>query len=167
MIEQMQNIFHIGGNDVVIFFSGHFIRGGQQFWENANCSTRCRCLDLNNEISCQETVCGPYEVCEPREKYFQCLPVESSTCVVFGDPHYHTFDGLLFHFQGSCAYLLARNCLTGNQLPFFSVEAKNENRGSSLVSWLKDISVEVYSHNIVIPKGSFGKVKVKLFLIAT
>ncbi|XP_063799566.1 alpha-tectorin [Pseudophryne corroboree] len=139
---------------------GHFLRQGQLFWENANCSTRCRCLDFNNEISCQETVCGPYEVCEPKEKYFQCLPVESSTCVVFGDPHYHTFDGLLFHFQGSCSYLLARNCLPGSPLPFFSIEAKNENRGGSSVSWLKDISVEVYSHNIVIPKGNAGKVKV-------
>ncbi|CAH2319465.1 alpha-tectorin [Pelobates cultripes] len=139
---------------------GQFLRQGELFWENGNCSTRCRCLNFNNQISCQESVCGPYEVCEPKEKVFQCLSVESSTCVVFGDPHYHTFDGLLFHFQGSCSYLLAKNCWPGSSLPFFSVEAKNENRGGSSVSWLRDVSLEVYSHNIVIPKNSFGKVKV-------
>ncbi|XP_077695788.1 alpha-tectorin isoform X4 [Eretmochelys imbricata] len=139
---------------------GQFLHPGEIFWDNANCSTKCRCLDFNNEIFCQEMVCGPYEACEQKDKFYQCVPVESSTCVVFGDPHYHTFDGFLFHFQGSCAYLLTRQCWPESNLPFFSVEAKNENRGGSSVSWLKDISVEVYSHKIVIPKGSFGKVKV-------
>lgn len=105
--------------------------------------------------------CGPFEACETKAKFFQCVPVESSTCVVFGDPHYHTFDGFLFHFQGSCSYLLARQCWPGSQLPYFNVEAKNENRGGSSVSWLRDIFVEVYSHKIVLPKGGFGKAKVK------
>lgn len=108
--------------------------------------------------------CGPFEVCEPKIKFFQCVPVESSTCVVFGDPHYHTFDGFLFHFQGSCSYLLARQCWPGSQLPYFNVEAKNENRGGSSVSWLRDVFVEVYSHKIVLPKGSFGKAKVRAAL---
>ncbi|XP_048368680.1 alpha-tectorin isoform X2 [Sphaerodactylus townsendi] len=139
---------------------GQFLRQGEIFWENTNCSTKCRCLDFNNEIFCQEMPCGPYELCEMKDKFHQCVPVESSTCVVFGDPHYHTFDGFLFHFQGSCSYLLARQCWPGSNLPFFSVEAKNENRGSSAVSWLKDVAVEVYSHKIIIPKGSFGKIMV-------
>ncbi|XP_072740487.1 alpha-tectorin [Ciconia boyciana] len=139
---------------------GQFLHQGEIFWDNANCTTKCRCLDFNNEIFCQEMACGPFEVCEPKTKFFQCVPVESSTCVVFGDPHYHTFDGFLFHFQGSCSYLLARQCWPGSQLPYFNVEAKNENRGSSSVSWLRDIFVEVYSHKIVLPKGSFGKAKV-------
>lgn len=145
-------------------FLGQFLRQGEIFWDNANCTTKCRCLDFNNEIFCQEMACGPFEVCEPKTKFFQCVPVESSTCVVFGDPHYHTFDGFLFHFQGSCSYLLARQCWPGSQLPYFNVEAKNENRGGSSVSWLRDIFVEVYSHKIVLPKGSFGKAKVRALL---
>lgn len=145
-------------------FLGQFLRQGEIFWDNANCTTKCRCLDFNNEIFCQEMACGPFEACEPKTKFFQCVPVESSTCVVFGDPHYHTFDGFLFHFQGSCSYLLARQCWPGSQLPYFNVEAKNENRGASSVSWLRDIFVEVYSHKIVLPKGSFGKAKVRALL---
>ena len=140
---------------------GQFLRRGEIFWDNANCTAKCRCLDFNNEIFCQEMACGPFEACEPKTKFFQCVPVESSACVVFGDPHYHTFDGFLFHFQGSCSYLLARQCWPGSHLPYFNVEAKNENRGGSAVSWLRDIFVEVYSHKIVLPRGSFGKAKVR------
>ncbi|XP_024607714.1 alpha-tectorin isoform X9 [Neophocaena asiaeorientalis asiaeorientalis] len=139
---------------------GQFLRRGEVFWDDLNCTIKCRCLDFNNEIYCQEVSCSPYEVCEPRGKFFYCSPVETSTCVVFGEPHYHTFDGFLFHFQGSCAYLLARQCLHTSSLPFFSVEAKNEHRGGSAVSWVKELSVEVNGYKILIPKGSYGKVKV-------
>ncbi|XP_049569231.1 alpha-tectorin isoform X7 [Orcinus orca] len=139
---------------------GQFLRRGEVFWDDLNCTIKCRCLDFNNEIYCQEVSCSPYEVCEPKGKFFYCSPVETSTCVVFGEPHYHTFDGFLFHFQGSCAYLLARQCLHTSSLPFFSVEAKNEHRGGSAVSWVKELSVEVNGYKILIPKGSYGKVKV-------
>eukprot|EP00069_Balaena_mysticetus_P011023 bmy_06997T0 len=61
--------------------------------------------------------------------------------------------------RGSCAYLLARQCLHTSSLPFFSVEAKNEHRGGSAVSWVKELSVEVNGYKILIPKGSYGKVK--------
>ncbi|KAF2983088.1 hypothetical protein EK904_014219, partial [Melospiza melodia maxima] len=143
-----------------------FLRQGEIFWDNSNCTTKCRCLDFNNEILCQDMACGPFEACETKSKFFQCVPVESSTCVVFGDPHYHTFDGFLFHFQGSCSYLLARQCWPGSQLPYFNVEAKNENRGGSSVSWLRDIYVEVYSHKIVLPRGGFGKAKVDDLMVS-
>uniref|UniRef100_A0A8D2MX47 Alpha-tectorin n=1 Tax=Zonotrichia albicollis TaxID=44394 RepID=A0A8D2MX47_ZONAL len=145
---------------------GQFLRQGEIFWDSANCTTKCRCLDFNNEILCQDMACGPFEACETKSKFFQCVPVESSTCVVFGDPHYHTFDGFLFHFQGSCSYLLARQCWPGSQLPYFNVEAKNENRGGSSVSWLRDIYVEVYSHKIVLPRGGFGKAKVDDLMVS-
>nr|XP_011730488.1 alpha-tectorin isoform X7 [Macaca nemestrina] len=138
---------------------GQFLRRGEVFWEDLNCTIKCRCLDFNNEIYCQEASCSPYEVCEPKGKFFYCSTMETSTCVVFGEPHYHTFDGFLFHFQGSCAYLLARQCLQTSSLPFFSVEAKNEHRGGSAVSWVKELSVEVNGYKILIPKGSYGKVK--------
>lgn len=142
--------------------SGRFYRRGEIFWLSDQCSQRCRCLDIENEVHCQEAPCGQLETCEQQEGAFYCQPTRTSTCVVFGDPHYHTFDGFLYHFQGTCSYLLARPCWEIVGLPFFSVEAKNENRGVSSVSWLRDVTVEVYGHRVLLPKGSLGRVMVRI-----
>ncbi|KAM8834963.1 alpha-tectorin [Synchiropus picturatus] len=137
-----------------------YYRRGEIFWLSDQCSQRCRCLDIDNEVHCLEAPCGQLETCEQHDGAFYCQPTRTSTCVVFGDPHYHTFDGFLYHFQGTCSYLLARPCWEVVGLPFFSVEAKNENRGAASVSWLRDVTVEVYGHRVMLPKGGFGTVKV-------
>ena len=47
----------------------------------------------------------------------------SAKCIVFGDPHYRTFDGLLYTFQGSCMYTLAQQCSSKQRK--FSIRVKN------------------------------------------
>ncbi|XP_066218722.1 kielin/chordin-like protein isoform X2 [Saccopteryx leptura] len=87
---------------------------------------------------CPPLTCGPDEApalnpgsCCPR-----CLPRPAS-CMAFGDPHYRTFDGRLLHFQGSCSYVLAKDCRGGD----FSVHVTNNDRGRSGVAWTQEVTV--------------------------
>ncbi|KAF7236740.1 Zonadhesin [Varanus komodoensis] len=82
------------------------------------------------------------------------LPPDRAICTVSGDPHYTTFDGRLFHFMGTCTYLLAAVCNASAGLPAFRVEASNEHRGASQqVSYLKSVRVEVHGSRVELLKG--------------
>ena len=55
------------------------------------------------------------------ESFWDCTEnVCPGTCSVYGDPHYTTFDGKRFVFEGSCEYLLARD-----DQDLFKIQAEN------------------------------------------
>ncbi|CAG2062034.1 unnamed protein product [Timema podura] len=60
-------------------------------------------------------------------------------CTVFGDPHYRTFDGKLYSFQGSCKYLLTADCVGHT----FNIRVTNNARTTKTSSWTKTISIKV------------------------
>ncbi|XP_061577935.1 kielin/chordin-like protein isoform X2 [Cololabis saira] len=109
-------------------------------WEVDEC-TSCSCV--SGDVHCRSERCPPVTcaadempavvpgLCCPH-----CLP-RPATCIVFGDPHYRTFDGRMFHFQGTCTYVLAQDCVGAD----FSIHVTNDDRGRKGVSWTKEVTV--------------------------
>lgn len=80
-------------------------------------------------------------------------PVETSTCIASGDPHYKTFDKRAYNFMGNCSYLMSAPC-NDTSLPYFEVHADNENRfNTHTVSYVKAAHVYVFGVKISILKG--------------
>lgn len=65
---------------------------------------------------------------------------EDAVCTVFGDPHYKTFDGLIYNFQGLCSYILARDCSKSKD---FSVHVSNDARLTNSFAWTKSVTVRL------------------------
>nr|XP_060489067.1 kielin/chordin-like protein isoform X8 [Panthera onca] len=118
---------------------GRAVASGER-WAVDACTT-CSCVA--GTVSCQSQRCPPLS-CGPDEAPAlspgsccpRCLPRPAS-CMAFGDPHYRTFDGRLLHFQGSCSYVLAKDCRGGD----FSVHVTNDNRGRRGVAWTQEVAV--------------------------
>lgn len=67
------------------------------------------------------------------------LVAEDAVCTVFGDPHYKTFDGRFYSFQGSCKYQLTGDCVGQT----FSIRVTNDARSTKTSSWTRTISIRV------------------------
>lgn len=100
----------------------------------------CSCDDQSH-IKCKadEIVSYDKECCKA------CIP-KPATCVVSGDPHYRTFDGLWHHFQGECKYMLV-------QTKDFEVHHGNEVRNNPLVTWTKEVMVIFKDSEYSLNKG--------------
>lgn len=122
-------------------------RNGEQ-WQLDQCAT-CTCT--NGNVACEFMEC-PYmnKPCPPGfkrvELEHECCPrceEAPGVCVVFGDPHYRTFDGMLFNFQGACKYTLAETCRGVPKSGRFSLKVNNDARRSNNFSWTKSLTMRL------------------------
>ncbi|XP_075047174.1 IgGFc-binding protein-like [Mixophyes fleayi] len=118
------------------------------------------CIAGSSRPSCSLVNCKKKEVCKIDHGKAICQANSEAMCWAWGDPHYHTFDGKNYDFQGTCSYTMAKTCSPDLDLPFFNVETVNENRGTSLVSYLKSVNIQVYGYNITGVRSEIGVVRV-------
>ncbi|XP_053523485.1 IgGFc-binding protein isoform X3 [Artibeus jamaicensis] len=104
--------------------------------------------------SCQGVQCAPSELCQVVDEQARCVPISMATCRAQGDPHYTTFDGRRYDIKGTCTYMMVELNSQDQTLPAFSVEAKNEYRGS--VSYVGSVTVHSYSHTVSLARGEVG-----------
>lgn len=114
----------------------------EQEWAISSCRS---CICMNGQIKCAQLKCQPTK-CRPNETLFtppgQCCAkcIESDgVCTVFGDPHYKTFDGKFFSFQGACKYLLTSDIVNQS----FSIRVTNDVRNSKFSSWTKTVTLKL------------------------
>uniref|UniRef100_A0AAY5EFW7 VWFD domain-containing protein n=1 Tax=Electrophorus electricus TaxID=8005 RepID=A0AAY5EFW7_ELEEL len=120
-----------------------------------HCQEGCQCNDgflLSGERCVPPTGCG----CLHEGRYrqggdivggeFGCHPQPRATCSASGDPHYISFDGRTFDFQGTCQYILATVCNNTRRLPYFQVSARNEAWNGLPVSITAEVYVNVSGH---------------------
>ena len=82
------------------------------------------------------------DACRQQTTVYQ-PPASEGVCTVFGDPHYKTFDGKIFNFQGSCKYLLTKDCSAGQNNSSFSIRITNDARDTVAFSWLRTVTVRL------------------------
>eukprot|EP00074_Homo_sapiens_P065860 XP_011514857.1 zonadhesin isoform X2 [Homo sapiens] len=133
------------------FYNNDYYEPGAE-WFSPNCTEHCRCWP-GSRVECQISQCGTHTVCQLKNGQYGCHPYAgTATCLVYGDPHYVTFDGRHFGFMGKCTYILAQPC--GNSTdPFFRVTAKNEEQGQEGVSCLSKVYVTLPESTVTLLKG--------------
>ncbi|XP_059181151.1 IgGFc-binding protein-like [Centropristis striata] len=138
-------------------YDGFYYNAGQSFWTEG-CTQRCEC-HAPSDLRCSAASCSSTQQCTIRNGQLGCFD-DLSTCTVWGDPHYITFDHKSYDFQGTCRYVLATLCNETDGLHNFSVEAKNEPWRGSTVSITAEVFVNVWGYEVHMSRESQGVVKV-------
>ncbi|KAG7469170.1 hypothetical protein MATL_G00126120 [Megalops atlanticus] len=139
-------------------YQGRHIAPGESVWADNSCNKRCTCNAGNSQLECKDTGCKKGEQCMVVDGIRNCHPVSYSNCAGTGDPHYRSFDGRRYDFQGTCVYQLVALCAKDPNLVPFEVLVQNDHRGSKVVSYTRLVEIKVFGMNIVISKRTPGKI---------
>ncbi|XP_061452966.1 IgGFc-binding protein-like [Rhineura floridana] len=141
-------------------YNGLHYKAGEEFWADENCQSHCKCDPSLGRVTCQKASCKANEKCSLVNGVRRCKGTTYSTCIGTGDPHYTTFDGRKYDFQGTCIYQMAAVCSKDPTLTPFLVTVENNNRGNKAVSFTKVVTLEVYSMIISLSQEHPRKIKV-------
>ncbi|PIK44423.1 putative IgGFc-binding protein [Apostichopus japonicus] len=114
--------------------------------ENAECDIRGGVRNC----FCNDGFVGNGTFCEPAPKY----------CQIFGDPHYNTYDNVMYRFAGECSYKLTETCGRIRGVPTFRVVGTNEKTLDGYESTnLKSIQLSVKGKTYVLDSSGQATVQ--------
>nr|XP_023968530.1 IgGFc-binding protein-like [Chrysemys picta bellii] len=138
---------------------GLYYQAEETFHPSGSCKEQCMC-QAGGEVVCKAFSCGAGEECGVVDGIQKCHPFRSTTCSASGHPHYLSFDGVAFDFQGTCTYILAKTCTNASHLTPFIISIEKEDWGSRNVSVAKLVSIKVYGITLTLLRNKQGLIMV-------
>ncbi|XP_033629287.1 BMP-binding endothelial regulator protein-like [Asterias rubens] len=130
-------------------YAGEVYQEGES-WEPHACES-CQCV--GGEAMCTTETCPATLICaknhvlhRPDGECCQRCKEKNALCSVFGDPHYRTFDGRLYNFQGTCKYILTSDCHDRT----FTVRVRNDGRQTDNFAWTKTVFISISGHQVTL-----------------
>ncbi|EDO41877.1 predicted protein [Nematostella vectensis] len=118
--------------------------------------TECPCHHNGKSYKTDDVIRRDCNTCTCVRNTWECTKKRCrATCTAFGDPHYKTFDGRLYSFQGGCNYVMSTDKCPGSKLTLqsFRIDAENIPCGSAGVTCTKSVTVTLHDTIIHMVRG--------------
>uniref|UniRef100_A0A8D2F663 VWFD domain-containing protein n=1 Tax=Theropithecus gelada TaxID=9565 RepID=A0A8D2F663_THEGE len=132
----------------------------EAFWAGEHWEQFCHCEASTHAMCCSPSSCGPGQRCGTLRGIFGCHLLSCGTCQAAGHSHIITFDGKTVEFSGTYVSVFAESCGSSSSLPFLRVQPGKENRSSSPLTLIMEVSVQVNGTQVHLQRDSPGMTQV-------